>query len=515
MPERDVPQAKVVTRKRTRLSVVWIVPIVAAAVGVWVAVTRIMNQGPTITIVLDTAEGLEAGKTKVHYNGVEIGTVTTIALSDDHRRVVTHVEMDPGTEQYLVDDTDFWVVRPRISGASVTGLGTLISGAYIGMEIGTSKKSKRSFVALDTPPIVTGDVPGRFYVLKSADLGSLDYGTPVYFRRLKVGKIVSYKLDDDGQALTIKAFVESPYDAFVTQNTRFWHASGIDLSLTAAGLDVQTQSLMSILVGGVAFDAPTDALPAPPAESDAVFKLFDNRHDAFAPAARDPQIYRLVYRQSVRGLAAGAPVEFRGISIGEVVSLTPRFDAKTLDFSVAVVVRVDPQQLGVKVLEVAADTPEARHALVSAMVAHGFRCQLRSGNLLTGALYVACDFFPDAAAATVDWTQTPPEIPTVSGELEGLEQRLGNIVKKLDAVPIEAIGDDLRKAIVQLDRTLASARETLDHADQLVQPGSGLGQELGDTLQELTRAARGLRVLADYLEQHPEALLRGKKKGGH
>ena len=290
MPERDrplppVPESKGLPKSRTRLSLVWFIPILAALVGVYVAVTRILAEGPVITLVFQSAEGLEAGKTKVHYNGVDIGTVTGIRLSEDHQRVIIKVQMAPKTEGFLAEDTKFWVVRPRISGANVTGLGTLISGAYIGLEIGDSKVQKRDFVGLETPPVITGEVPGRLFVLKTPDLGSLDNGTPVFFRRLQVGQVSSYALEQDGKSLTVKVFVRAPYDQYVNPNTRFWHASGIDVSLSANGLKVQTQSVLSILIGGIAFETDTTLPLQPPADANSVFTLFGDRAEAFEPAA--------------------------------------------------------------------------------------------------------------------------------------------------------------------------------------------------------------------------------------
>ena len=206
--------------------------------------------------------------------------------------MIATAQMTPKTEDFLVEDTQFWVVRPRISGANVTGLGTLISGAYIGIEIGSSKEPKRDFVALETPPVVTGDAPGRFFVLKTSDLGSLDTGTPIFFRRLQVGQVASYILDQDGKFFTVKIFVRAPYDQYVTANTRFWQASGIDVSLSASGLSVQTQSLLSILIGGIAFETPATGAVLPVAEANTVFTLFSDRAAAFRPAARNPQTYR-------------------------------------------------------------------------------------------------------------------------------------------------------------------------------------------------------------------------------
>jgi len=528
MPDRDppmpsVPDSRAVPKKQTRLSLVWFIPILAAALGVWVAVARIRSEGPKITIVFQSAEGLEAGKTKINYRGVDIGTITAIRLAEDHERVIATAQMTPKTEDFLVEDTRLWVVRPRISGANVTGLGTLISGAYIGIEIGSSKEPKREFVALETPPVVTGNAPGRFFVLKTSDLGSLDTGTPIFFRRLQVGQVASYVLDKDGKFFTLRVFVRAPYDEYVTANTRFWQASGIDVSLSASGLSVQTQSLLSILIGGIAFESPAGGAVLPAAEANAVFTLFSNRAEAFRPAARSPQTYRLIFKDSVRGLVPGAPVEFRGIPIGEVADIRAQIDLKTFEFSVPVTIRLDPQRLGVKVIQGAsgADLERMRRRLIDALVAHGARAQLRTGNLLTGSVFVAIDFFPGAAPATVDWSQTPPEVPTIAGQLQVMETKVTEIINKLDKMPLQQIGDELTRAIAELDQTLVaargtliSARGTLTNTATLTEPNSAQLQQLSSTLQEVSSAARSLRVLADYLERHPEALVRGKKGGG-
>jgi paraquat-inducible protein B len=521
-PLPPVAESRGLAKSRTRLSLVWFIPIVAALVGVWVAVTRIMGEGPVITLVLQSAEGLEAGKTKVHYNGVDIGTVTAIRLSADHQRVIIIVQMAPKTEEFLAEDTEFWVVRPRISGANVTGLGTLISGAYIGLEIGASKEHKRDFVGLETPPVVTGEVPGRLFVLKTPDLGSLDNGTPVFFRRLQVGEVASYALDPDGKMLTVKVFVRAPYDQYVNPNTRFWHASGVDVSLSASGLKVQTQSVLSILIGGIAFETDATGPLLPPADAQSVFTLFSDRAEAFKPAAQNPQTYQLIFNESVRGLAAGAPVEFRGIPVGEVSDVRAQIDLQTFQFSVPVTIQLDPRRLGVKVLGTSSgvNLEAVRRRMIDSLVAHGVRAQLRTGSLLTGAVYVALDVFPGAAPATVDWAQTPVQLPTVPGQLEQTEASINNIIKKLDKMPLQQIGDNLQKALGDLDLTLVSARGTLvaaqgtlGNTSNLTAPNSAQVQQLDSTLQEVSRAARSVRVLTDYLERHPEALIRGKQGG--
>jgi paraquat-inducible protein B len=526
-----VPESKKVSKKHTRLSPVWIIPVLAGVVGIWVGVNHIRSKGPRITLVFRSADGLEAGKTKIQYKGVDVGTIKDIRLSDDHHSVIATAEMAPRTEEFLVADTQFWVVRPRISGATVTGLGTLISGAYIGMEIGTSKENKYEFVALETPPVVSGEQSGRFFVLRTNDLGSLDTGTPVFFRRLQVGEVVSYKLDSTGQFFILRIFVKKPYDHYVTPLSRFWQASGIDVSLSASGLNVQTQSLLSILIGGIAFADPPDGgvIRASLTSADTPYTLYANRSQAFEPPPRNPQTYQLIFKESVRGLLPGAPVEFRGIKIGQVTDVRAQIDARTMQFSAPVTIQLDPQRLGVKVLDLNndADLANIRKRVIDSLVADGVRAQLQTGNLLTGATYVAFDFFPGSPPATVDWSQNPVQLPTTPGELQTLEASVQKIIKKLDKMPLDQIGDELRTDLATLNLTLGaargtlttangtllSARSTIDNANNFVEPNSAQRQGLDNMLLEFTRAARAVRVLAEYLENHPEALVRGKKGG--
>ncbi len=524
-----VPESRAVAKKRTPISVVWVIPIIAAVVGAWVAISRIESEGPKIKIIFGSAEGLEAGKTKIEYKGVEVGTITTIRLTEDHQRVIATAQMTPTTEPFLVDDTEFWVVRPRISGANVSGLGTLISGAYIGVEIGASKEPKRDFVALETPPVITGGAPGRFFLLRTSDLGSLDTATPVFFRRLQVGQVASYVLNKNGQGFEVKIFVRAPYDQYVNPDTRFWQASGIDMQLSANGLSVQTQSLLSILIGGVAFETPASAAVLPAADADTSFDLFDTRAQAFQPAARHPQTYELIFNESVRGLAPGAPVEFRGIPIGEVTDVRAQIDVKTSEFTAPVTIHLDPQRLGIKIVDAASgvDLETMRRKLIDSLVSHGVRAQLRTGSLLTGAVYVAFDVFPGSPPATVDWSRKPVRLPTIPGQLEATEATVENVIKKIDQMPLQRIGDNLAKSLGDLDLTLMTARGTLSsaqgtlvsaqgtltNAGNLTGPNSAQLQQLNATLQEVSRAARSVRVLADYLERHPEALIRGKQGG--
>jgi paraquat-inducible protein B len=253
-----IPEARGEPKSRWTFQVVWLIPIVSALIGGWIAVKAVLDRGPVVTITFQNAEGLEAGKTKLKYKDVEIGLVKSVSLTPDLKRVVATAELVKEVKAYLVEDTRFWVVRPRISGGTVSGLGTLLSGSYIGVDTGKSNKPRKDFDGLETPPIVTIDTPGREFTLVSDQMASADNGSPVFFRRLRAGQVTSFALNPDGKGVTLKVFVNEPYDKYVSSNTRFWSASGIDMKLDASGVTVETESLISILLGGIAFETPED-----------------------------------------------------------------------------------------------------------------------------------------------------------------------------------------------------------------------------------------------------------------
>ena len=525
----ELPEAVATRRSRWRMQVVWLVPLVAVLIGGWLAVKAILEQGPTVTISFETGEGLDAGKTKLKFKNVDIGVVKSVTLSRDHRNVVATAELTKDATGLLVDDTRFWVVRPRISGGTVSGIGTLISGSFIGMDVGSSPKSRRDYVGLESPPVFASGVPGREFVLKGDDMGSLDIGSPIYFRRLQVGQVTSYKLDDDGKGVTMHVFVNAPYDKYVQNDTRFWQASGVDVSLDATGVKVNTQSLVAILIGGLAFQSTDNAVDGPEANASTEFTLFSDKTEAMKRHDTIIDNYVLNFKESVRGLTVGAPVDFLGIVVGEVSGIRTRFDPVTKQFSIPVEIKVFPERFTSRFASGKTGgrltTDADRQQLAQTLVDHGLRAQLRTGNLLTGQLYVALDFFPNAASAKVDWSTNPPAMPTVPGGLQSLQDSVTALIAKLNKIPFEAIGNDAHQTLRDADallkrldtevapqaaQTLAAAKIALDSANNALQPDSALAQNTGDAMKELARTAAAFRTLADYLERHPEALIRGK-----
>ncbi len=542
----SVPQAVVRPRHRTRFPLVWIIPALAALLGGWIAVRTLLESGPTILIRFQTADGLEAGKTKIRYRNVEVGQVRTIALAPDHKTVLVTAEMVKDTGPLLAEDTRFWVVRPRIAAGGVSGLGTLISGSYIGMDIGKSHRTAGRFEGLELPPVVASDLPGRDFILHGTTLGSVEIGSPVYFRHVPVGRVTQSQLDADGRGVTFGIFVESPYDHFVVSDTRFWHASGFDVSLGADGVRLNSESVAAILAGGIAFETPEQSREAAPAAAGTPFGLANSRVAAMKAPNEKPDSFLLYFTNSLRGLAIGAPVDFNGIEVGEVRSINIEYDRAHESFRFPVEIDVYPQRVRARYRS-GAPRPDTdvtgTYRFVERLIEHGFRAQLRTASLLTGQQYVALDFFPRAPSVRSDPTAVPMQLPTVPGGIDELQASLGDILKKIDALPLAHLGADtdatlvafkqtleavnrlagrlesdvtpeIRTTLIEARRALTAADQTLSAVDQTLSSDAPLQENLQQSLKQLTRAAESLRSLADYLDRHPEALLRGKRRDG-
>ncbi|MEN6373952.1 MAG: MlaD family protein [Smithella sp.] len=528
----NIPQAAVVPKKKMRFSVVWIIPVVAAVVAIGIAVQRILSEGPTITIVFKAAEGVEAGKTFVKYKDVNIGQVKTVKLSSDYTKVVVTAKIDKSAEGLIVEDAEFWVEQPRVTLSGVSGIGTLLTGNFIGLRMGKSKQVKHKFIGRDAPPAVTVDQPGRIFMLQADNLGSVGIGSPLYYRRLNVGQVIGYDLAGDGKSLQIKIFVNAPYDKYVTNETRFWEASGIDVSMGASGFTVETQSVVSMLVGGIAFEAPSLMMETKPADANAVFTLFRNRATAMTQHETIVTPYVLYFDESLVGLSVGAPVTYRGLPVGEVTAVGLEYDPAKELIRPRVDIQLYPSRFMSHVKKSAALDEQAksegglRAFLQKLMDKGGVRAQLRSGNILTGQLYVAFDNFRGVPKVKIDWTKTPAELPVMPSGMEDLKIKINNVLAKLDRIPLAAIGEDMKKLLTglnglvkrvdrdvlpELKTTLEDLNRVLKSTDAtLVGKDAPAQQEMRDALQEVRRAAQAISGLVDYLERNPEALVRGK-----
>ena len=540
----NLPLASVVRTKRVRLSVVWIIPIFAAVVALGIAIQRVLNEGPTITIVFKAAAGIEAGKTFIKYKEVTIGQVTAVELTQDYSRVRVTAKIANHAAGLMVQDAKFWVVQPSVSLSGVSGLSTLLSGQYIGFQAGTSLQEERHYTALDVPPLIT-DQPGRRFMLKASSLGSVGIGAPIYYRSVSVGEVAAYALAADGKSIEVTVFINAPYDSYVTSETRFWNASGIEVSAGANGVDIRTESIVSVLVGGLAFDVPDFLAPGQPVHADKEFKLFQSRSIAMTQPDPVERHFVLYFDESLRGLSVGAPVTLFGLTVGRVAEVGLTFDSAKLNIRPRVLITFFPEKLighltgaerGSYGSDLATMTPAIRVRLLHHLIEdRGLRAQLETGSLLTGELYVGFEYVSNAPKPKIDWTMEPLELPVASGGLASIEAKLNSILTKVDNMPLAQMGAGVKNVLGTLNQTLKQADTLLSRVDTEVLPegtktieamhraivdadrtlvgrDSPTAQDLHDMMQELTDAARSVRIFVNYLQQHPSMLIRGKKE---
>ena len=522
-------------RKARRVSWIWLVPVIAALAGLFLVAQVWLNKGPTATIYFQTAEGLEAGKTQVRYKEVTIGQVERVALNTERSGVVVTIRVAKDASHLLRDGTVFWVVKPRLTVSGVSGLGTLSSGSYIGLDpigskgkAGVSPGRNTEFVGLELPPEVAQDRAGKRFTLRASDLGSLDVGSPIYYRRIAVGQVVGYQLAKDGQGVEVQVFIDAPNDAYVNDGTRFWNASGVDFSVDARGLQMRSQSLVSVIVGGVAFETSAQRSHTA-AAANASFDLFPNEEAARAQPDGVPVPIRMRFDQSVRGLVVGAPIDAYGVTIGKVDAISLDFDSETKQFYAVVSATLYPERLGGETYQeikqfAGKDMKHPSGRILAAMIERGTRAQLRIGNLLTGQLYVAMVEIPNAKPVTFKM-EDRPFLPTAPNNLDQLQQQLNNILVKLEKVPFDEIGMELSGALKgasrlvkrmdsqlapELQALLRQANRSLGVVGGLLAPDADLPANADTALRELGRAARSLRELSDYLQTNPDSLLRGR-----
>jgi paraquat-inducible protein B len=400
--------------------------------------------------MFDNAEGLEAGKTRVKYRNVEVGLVDEVALSEDLSHIVVTATLDKTMDPHVKEGTRFWIVRPRVGFGGVSGLGTLLSGAYVEFDPGEGQPA-HDFVGLAEPPPITSQVPGTEFVLSTDRRGGIGRGAPVYYHGIRVGQVLGYDLAEDSRGLIVKVFVDAPNDQLVRPSSRFWNASGVDVSLGTDGVDVSIESLEALLTGGIAFDTPDINQPGEVAAADTIFPLFASLHAVTEAGFTQRIPYLVHFDGSVRGLRAGAPVEFRGIRVGTVTDVRLEIDPAQDTVRIPVTLEIEPQRFVERGKE-----DVQPYAIMTALVERGLRTQLQSGNLLTGELLVDLDFHPDSPPAKLDRSGTYPEIPSVPAGLEALEASVTTALTKIATLPLPDLVEDLRRTIQGVNDLVAS-----------------------------------------------------------
>ncbi len=450
-----------------KLTAIWLIPLVAAVLGIWMVVFTYLTEGPEIEITFKTAVGLVAGKTRVKFRNVEMGVVQEVALSDDMESVIAVVKLEREAMPLLGEDTRFWVVTARVGGGGISGLDTLLSGAYIEISPATTESEAREFVALDQPPLTPIGAPGLSLVLLSERSASVSSGDPVLYNGFKVGRVESVTFDPESQKIRYVIFIDAPYHSLVNSSVRFWDVSGISLSVGAEGFRVSTGSLETILRGGVTFSTAPGLGPGQTVEHNTEFRLFAS-YDAILKSPFEHRAYYVVaFDQSLRGLLPGASVEYRGIQVGQVEGiLAKELFKRSLQVGdeakgnpIPVLVYLEPGRVEMPDTE---GSLELLRNIITETVKNGMRASLTTASLLTGAQVVTIDFYDDVPAAGLGEFEEYTTIPTVASGLGQLEHRISTLLDKVNSLPLDKTVSTVNLAVVELNRTLAALRNILE-----------------------------------------------------
>ncbi len=554
MSEHSPPPTARLARRR-RVSIIWIIPAITLLIALWLAWDTLSKRGPLVTITFQSAEGLTAGQSQVRFKDIPLGTVQSITLAPDYTHVIVAARMNREAARLLTDKAQFWVVKPRLFAGNLSGFETILSGSYI--QILPSSKPGRPllhFTGLENPPVLQSDIPGHTFLLKADRVGSLNPGSPIFYRGLDVGTVLGWDLGQMAENVTVHAFVRAPFDSYVHEDSRFWNASGASVTLGATGIRLNVESMRAVLLGGIAFDTPSEALKTPLATENAVFPLYASEDAAKSAAFRRHVSLVAYFQGSVAGLAPGAPVTMLGIRIGEVISVDLRYNPEKDALEVPVHFDVQPERIAMSAE--AAKRGPLKNAQI--LINRGMRAQLATANLLTGQQEIALVFVPNAPPATVRTEDGAIVVPTSPGSLSGITQSAAALLDKINRMPFQQIGENLngtlaglntmangpalRDSLTSLQATLASAQHAIQKLDQGISPtladlpviaqdlrtllartsmlvasaDSGYGEnskfyrDLDRLLLQTNDVLQSVRALSDLLTQEPNALISGR-----
>lgn len=518
---------EVAVKKSKSISPVWIIPLLALVLAGWLLYYQKQQLGPEISIQFKSADGLEEGKTQLKLKNVTVGVVSRITLSEDLQSVIVDAKLDRSVEQYINENTKYWVEKPRVGTEGVTGLGTLLSGAYIAIEAGAKGESQREFEGLEKPPLTADGISGRTFFIYADERKGLSVGAPVYFHSIKVGKIADISLAKDNTRIEIDVFIQTPYDKLVSLKTNFWRIKGVQFELSAGGFQFELESLETLLQGGIGFDLQSgqnfdNQTPFALNDPSTRFPLYDDKSDVGKRSFARKEYFVLKFDQSVRGLRVGSLVEFRGIQLGKVTKIDTELDTQSQQIVIPITIEIEPERLGLGGHgdQVSDDAKVDYQQLIN----RGLRARLDSANLLTGQLLVALDFYTDVESEPLVYYGELPELPTVKAGFDELRASISTVLKKVNDLDVESLIKEMNTTLQSLQATSSGADEklaqitanlnnTINKAEQFMNnldTGSEFQYELSQTMKALKDAAKSIDELAQSIDKDPNSILFGK-----
>lgn len=482
-----------VVKPLKRISKVWLVPVIAVFIGLWMVYYQWHNQGPLISIQFKTATGLEAGKTKIKTRDVNIGTIKSIELSEDLSGVIVTARMDKNVASLLHADNQFWIVSPNVSLSGISGLGTILSGPYINMAPGVAKQMSDSFIALNAPPVTPAGTPGLHVTLNSKSEFAYKKGDPVVYKGIKVGEFEDIYFNFEERVVYYNTFIEAPYHTLITSNTKFWDISGVQLELGAGGASVSAGSIETLLTNGITFGIP-EGLPKGDVISDrSFFDIHPTYLSALEARFKAQAEFVILVKDTVRGLQVGAPVEYRGLEIGKVLSINAiASDQDGLleeGYNIPVVISVQPGRVqqpdndtGIRFI----------HEQFELWVQQGLRATLKTGNLLTGSLFVDLQHYSDVPPLTMQRLMGVSVIPTTNSEFSEITAKVTAILDNINQIKLQSISDNTNAALEQIKQT-AQAFESVASAATGVMNDveqNQVSEALTEALQNITNLSQ-------------------------
>ncbi|RDH82632.1 MAG: hypothetical protein DIZ80_10140 [endosymbiont of Galathealinum brachiosum] len=493
------------TTKDSFISPIWVIPIIAALIGGWLVFKGAIKENVFVEVSFKSASGLEAGKTPVKLRNVKVGELTEVKFSEDLSEVIVVMELTGMSSDHLTDTTQFWVVRPRIGVEGVSGLDTLLSGAFIEIDPGEGGVPVKIFKGLEEPQIYQLGNPGTKYILKSEKLGSLNRGSSIKYRGITVGSVTSYKLIEDHSAVEIEIFIEAPHDKYVTRYSRFWNASGMNFELGSKGFEFDMESVSTLVAGGIAFSNGKARADTPQSVENKIFKLHETEEQDIEEILTFGAPMKLFFDDGVSGLSIGAPVEYKGIQIGTVVNVGVEIDEVSKNMITFAIVDIEPERLPSSDVQNRLSNGERIKRVYGffekQVEKEGMRAQLKS-NILTGQSLIIFDQFKNEKKVNVRYIGDNMVLPTVPETVTGLMKQINELMARLTSLPIENIGKNLDESTENLNNLIKSLN---------AEDGGMTGVQMNETMDELSKAARSIRAMSEYLERHPEALIKGKR----
>jgi paraquat-inducible protein B len=449
--------ARIKPRRRWRISPVWLIPLAVILIGAWLLYQNVISRGPEIILVMNSADGIHAGKTQVKVRNVGVGHVDDVRLAKNYQHIIVTVQMNPGTKKLLVKNSRFWLVKARFGRQGISGLGTLLSGAYILLAPGDSEQARRHFQVQKGAPVIENNEPGIHIELTSSGNNTLTVGAPILYQGQTAGQIESAHFSLAHKQVVYQVFIHEPFSSLVTQATQFWLRSGVSFHLGTKGVNVQIGSLQSVLSGGITFGRVPGIKPGKKVTDGAHFKLYGSQNAAIQNRFKEKIKYIVLLNNSVHGLSDDAPVEYRGLRVGTVMQVP--FYPKGLHlqqfsqyrFKIPVLIALEPQRPG---LSWAHWTKKQWRRHTRRFFARGLRATVKSANLLTGAKVIDLTFDHHAPEYQPRKIGHYALFPSEPSQIANIQQQLSDLADKLNSLDLKAMSGKLQHLLTTGNATL-------------------------------------------------------------